>query len=531
MRLRMVAAGWAAAMLLVACTGDDDRPALGRSEPTETEAKPRKGGVLRLGITQLPASGLDPSQARTLEQMLVVDQLYDTLTTYDRETLEPVAGLAERWEVTPDLRQWDFHLRSGVTFANGRPISAADVKYSLERVGRSSSNSDLLKDVTGFAELAQGGAELTGISAPAPGVVRIATDEPMSSLPSLMANPVFGVVPRETAQPEGGGAFSDTPIGSGPFTFRGRDGGSVSLVRAPGSPALVDGIELVQFSDVGAAYEGFKEGTVDWSRVPPDDVAAAADRYGRALFRPYMAELFYAFNLANPKFGDVRFREAIVRAVDRQAIIRAIYDDIVRPIDGLVVEGVPGHQDRACGDRCSYDPARARQLVQEVFGPTGAAPPEVMLDFDEDEVQEKVANAIKSNLADIGVTATLRPHARDAYQDFAVSDHREIFRLGWIAPFPSADAILTPLFRSDGDNNLSRLSVPAIDDQLRAARAEADANRRADLYRQAERTIMEHVPVLPIAQFQVHAVATRRVRALTPLVTGTFDASRVWLAR
>lgn len=530
MKLRVAAVMLAAALLVAACDSND-RPSLDRDG--DGVAPPRKGGILRLGISQLPAQGLDPAQARTPEQLLVVDQLYDTLTRYDPKTMEPKAGLAERWVVTPDQKQWDFTLRAGAAFANGRPIAAADVKFSFERLvrkGSASPNADLLESVAGyFAFAVEGGAtELAGVSTPAPDVVRISTDQPFSELPSLLANPALGIVPRESAEGIGDAGFTNAPIGSGPFTFRQREGNTISLVRAPGSPALVDGVELVQFDDVAAAYAAFKRREVEWSRVPPADVAEAADRFGQGAFRPYVAELFYAFNLANPKFADVRFREAIVRAIDRRAIIRAIYDDTVRAIDGLVVDGVPGHQEEPCGEKCEHSPARARALLQEAF--PGATPPEVFVDFDQDEVQEKVANAIKANLADVGITATLRPRGLQDYQNFAVSGQQELFRLGWIGAFPAADAFLTPLFRTGSASNLARYSSPAVDEKLAAARTEADAGKRGALYQEAERAIMQDVPVVPIAQFQIHAVKAAKVRDLQPLPTGSFDASRVWMA-
>src|SRR5688572_29613595 len=96
----------------------------GGKEPTT----PRRGGVLRLGVT--PLGSLDPAQARTVEQLLVTDQLFDSLTAYDDDQ-EPVGAIAERWTSSADQRQWDFYLRKEARFTNGREITATDVKYSL----------------------------------------------------------------------------------------------------------------------------------------------------------------------------------------------------------------------------------------------------------------------------------------------------------------------------------------------------------------------------------------------------------------
>lgn len=529
---------WAAAVLAVAigagaCFGGDDGREGGTSSTSGSArpAPPRRGGTLRVAVT--PLGTLDPAQARTVDQLLVADQLFDSLTRFDGATQEAVPSLAARWEATPDLKQWDFFLRPGATFANGRAVTPADVKYTLERIakpGSGSPASDLLAPVTGYASFAVQGAatELVGVTTPAPDVVRVALDQPWSVLPLVLSSPVFGVVPKESveAQPPAP-PFADQPVGSGPFTVQARRDDAVVLTPTSGTAALVAGVELVQVADVAAGYRAFTDGDVDVAQVPPEQVDTAARRYGRDAFRPYLAELFYGFNLRSPKLADVRFREAIVRGIDRRSIVRAVYGSTVTPIDGVVVDGVAGHQADPCGERCAFDPIRAKALVAEVFA--GAPAPEVMLGFDDDEAQQAVAKAIQAGLAEVGITVTLVPKSLKDYKDYAVSGQQELFRLGWIARYPSADDFLPPLFLTGSPNNLTGFSLPTVDEQLRAARAEADAGRRAELYRAAERAIMETVPVVPIAQFHLHVVVGSRVRDLALTSAGTFDASAVWL--
>lgn len=491
--------------------------------------RPRKGGVLRVGIVA-PAS-LDPARARTVDEQLVADQLFDGLTAYHPDDLRPVPAVAASWEATPDQAHWTFTLRSGAAFANGRPVTSADVKYSLERVAAKDSPSpaaDLLEPITGVRPYSQGKVpEVTGIVAVAPEVVRIDLDHPWAELPAVLGNPALGIVPREAVEAEAP-PFGEQPVGSGPFRFDSRTESSITLVPATGSPALVDRLELQLFNDVASSYRAFTDGQLDWSQVPAEHIDSAAKRYGDGAYRPYLAELFYAFNVRNAKFADVRFREAIVRAIDRRAVVAAVYGATVRPMNGLVVEGVPAHQEDPCGERCRHDPDRARALVAEVFA--GAPVPEIAIDHDDDRTQEAVARAMKAALEAVGIPSTLRPRPLREYQDFAVSGNQELFRLGWVAAYPSADAFLPPLFATGSPNNVSGLSVPAVDEALAAARAEPDAGRRRELYQAAERTILEHVPVVPLAQFEIHGVAASRVRGLVLTPTGTFDASAAWLA-
>ena len=524
--MRRLVAAAAAVALLAACNGDEPSS----DKPGTTQAAPVKGGVLRLGVTRV--GSLDPAQARIVEQLLVADQLFDGLTTPDPSTLEPAPSLAARWEASADQKQWDFFLRPGLTFANGRPITAADVKFTLERIARpgtGSPASDLLQVVTGYAVYAAGQApELAGVTAPTPEQVHISLDSPLAVLPSVLSSPVFGVVPREAVEAPSP-AFADQPVGSGPFAFEAVRDNVVSLVPAPGREVFVERVEFRQYDDVSASYRAFRDGELHWSRVPPDEVAAAAAQYGGELFRPYLAELFYGFNLKNPKFTDPRFRQAIVHAIDRAAITKAIYGSTVSTMNGLVVQGVPGFVEDACGEKCAHDPERAKALVAEVFA--GAPPPEVFLDYDEDETQTAVARAIQAGLKDAGITATLRAKPLKDYQAFAVSGQQELFRLGWIGAYPSQDAFLPPLFATGSPSNLTGFSIAGVDAAFAAARAEPDAAKRVEHYRAAEREILNATPVIPIAQFELHSVVSDGVNRLQPTSAGTFDASVVWLSK
>ncbi|MBW3651785.1 MAG: ABC transporter substrate-binding protein, partial [Actinobacteria bacterium] len=403
------------ATVLVACTSRDGEP----PPPEPGPPSAFRGAIVR------PAS-LDPAQARSVEELLVADQLYDSLAAYDPKTLEPVPALAS-WTTTPDQQHWDFTLRPNAQFADGRPLTSSDVKATFDRIARKGSGSsvaDLLEPVTGYAAAAVEGStsELAGVTTPSPEVVRIDLDQPWSVLPSALANPAFGILPKEAAEAP---ILPDDVVGSGPFRLSERGEDRLILTPAPGAESRSPRLDFLLFPDKAAAYAAFEAGEADWSSVPADRVRDAAQRHGRSLFKPYVAELFYAFNLRNQKFSDPRFREAISRAVDRKAIIGNVYNDTVLPIEGLLVKGLVGHQEQPCDDRCGYDPQRAAALVAELAA--GGALPEVQIDFEEDKTQTAVASAIRDHLAAVGIPAALRPKPLADYQQFAVTGEQELF--------------------------------------------------------------------------------------------------------
>ena len=520
-RLPSVAAALAVVLALVA-TACSSGSSSGATKPPD--------GVLRVGLER-PQS-LDPAEARYPADLLLVDQLFDGLTAYDPGTLQVVPALASRWESTPDQKTWSFFLRPGAKFANGRAITSTDVQYTLERIAKRGSDSPSapqLDPIVGFKAFNDGKANtLAGITTPAAGTVKFDLAYPLASFPSLLAYPAFGIVPREAveAQPPAP-AFAEQPVGSGPFMFRSRSADVLRLMPAAGVKTQLKEVDVYLSSSSDEAYSAFLRGRLDWTAVPTDRVDEVVKNRGRAGFEPYPAALFYGFNLKNPKFANPQFREAIVHAIDRASIVQKIYGGTVRPSNGVVAEGVPGYQPNACGDKCAYDPTKAKALLTAAFG--SKAVPEINIDFDDDPTQQAVAAAMQANLKAVGITANLRPHTYTDYLKFASSGKQEMFRLAWIGAYASPDAFLTPLFYSDRSDNVTGFKDKDFDALIRAAREQPDAVKSLEIYKTAEQYVMAQLPVIPIAQYETHTLASSRVRDLTMSAFGTFDASRVRL--
>jgi ABC-type transport system substrate-binding protein len=497
----------AGALLLVACSSHPAALRRGADAPPP--------GTLRVGIEK-PQS-LDPAQARTPGELLVADQLFDGLTAYDPATLAVQPSIAARWQASADQRRWDFTLRPGATFANGRGVTSADALQ--------------LDSVTGFRAFnLEGKADgLAGVTAPSPDVVHVELDQPLASLPAILAHPAFGIVPREAVEAESP-SFSTQPVGSGPFLLQSRRADLLHLVPAPGATTVsVRAVDISMEEDPAVAYDDFVAGRVDWAAVPPERSEQAAERPASGGPRPYLGEVFYGFNLKSPKFADVRFREAIVRAIDGDAIVRVAYGPAAQPSRGIVPQGVPGFQPDACGEKCVHDPARAKALVKEAFGDKPV--PEVQIDFDDDTTQRSVAQAMQANLRDAGIPAALRPHPYAEYLTFVrANGPQELFRLGWIGASATPDAFLAPLFLSGLRDNLTGLASPPVDQLVKAARAEPDEAKRTATYQQAEKAVLDQVPILPLAQLVFQSVTSPRVSDLVVSGLGTFDAAKVKLA-
>ena len=245
---------------------------------------------MRLGIERL--ASLDPADASpgSQSELLVADLLFDGLTAMPAGADAPQPTVAASWASSDDLKVWTFTLSSDAAFSNGRAITADDVKYSLERVAKQGDTTVpgiRLEVITGYADFVAGtAAAISGIKVLAPDKVEIDLDNPLAMLPTLLAAPSYGIVPKEAVE-AASPSFKTAPVGSGPFAYSGTEGDVVKLVRAGASRALLDGVELHEYDDLAAAYTDFGADQLDWSLVPTSKADDALARYGDGGFQPF----------------------------------------------------------------------------------------------------------------------------------------------------------------------------------------------------------------------------------------------------
>ena len=518
----------------VACSSDEPVAAPEGTAPrAAVAAGPDRGGVLRLGLVGPDA--IDPAVIVPTDpnEVIVVDLLFDSLTVIDPETNRAEAALAESWSVGADGVTWTFVLREGATFSNGEPVKGDDVKYSLERMARKAATSFAaarLDVIVGVSEVARAERlDVPGVVVIDDRTVQITTVGPYPQLPELLGAPSYGIVSRQAFESPD---FADGIVTSGPFrlTERNDDGTVVKVEPVDAAAVRADGVELRRYPSTTAAYEAFQGGEVDWVLAPPTMVDEAIATYGDRYVTPFEGTQFFAFNLAQPVFADVRFRRAIVQAVDREALAAQLSGR--SPSDGIVPPGVPGFVDDACGEVCAYDPSAASALVAEAF-PDGNVPSiEIAVPDDPTSPvpQRQLAETMATQLGAVGIPATVVAKPLFEFRRYAVSGQAQLFSYGWQGMAPDADAFLTPQFRTDAPDNVTRLASPDVDALLAAARAQPDPELRAQAYAEAEKQILALVPVVPLAAFRTNAVASEAVRELHPRLDGTFDVTVVWVA-
>lgn len=525
----------ASVALLAACTSKD-----GADRPTTTTRPPGEiveGGTLRLGLGGPVQAAPSAANLGSPTDMLVLDLLHDGLTRVGDDGV-PQPELATAWTPDATLTTWMFKLDPAATFASGRAVTSTDVVASLERVAKAGDKSLAalrLESIAGFRVFVDGTApHIAGLTTPDPVSVQIVLDAPMSVLPVLLASPLFGVV--DLASLDAAYAAAATPADaadlthldtSGAWTIASVDGDVVTLERREGAHEHLDAIELRSYADPNAAYAAFDDGDVDWALVPADRYDDAVAAHGDDAFTAFHAELFFGMHVTSGSLGSLELRKAIAAAIDRDAIVDAVYPGLAAPLATVVPEGVPGYDPKRCGD-CGHDLERAKAIVAAAF--PGGPVPTVSIDFDQSPAQEKMAGLVAADLQAVGIPSQLRPKPLEEYKQFLASGAQELFSFGWVGAYDSPDAYLTPLFGSVANDNLTRYGSAAVDAALATARASADPAAAQAQWASVEAVVLTEAAVVPIAQFRTQAVLSERVQGFQHAVDGTVDWSAVWVA-
>jgi peptide/nickel transport system substrate-binding protein/oligopeptide transport system substrate-binding protein len=497
------------------------------SRPPTTEPEP---GLLRVAVG--PIDTLDPMRAADPSAILVVRQLFEGLTRWDpaRGTVEPAA--ARDWEVERGGRRFVFHLRPGMTFHDGTPLTASSFRAAFDRIARRRNASDVaytLERVRGFDRVNRLGTavHLRGVQVRDELTLVITLDRPYQDFPTVLTHPALVPLPPWAQQEPG--RFALRPVGNGPYRLT-TDvvPGEPLRLTARGAPAGAPrALEFVPFEGPGEALLALIDGGVDIAEVPPSEAEAAARVFGERGYRPLLAGYYLGVNVRAGELRRFALRKAISLAIDREAIAQQAFQGALVPARGIVPPGLPGFDADLCAELCRADPAEARRLVASL--PARAR--RVTLQYAGGALHERVARLARTDLEAVGLQVRLSALPFERYIARLARGGGRVFRLGWIAEYPTADVFLSALFASGSPDNHSGFSNRRVDRLLARAHQEPSPGVRTVLYRRAEALVLQHLAVIPIGSFRSLWAAGPRVGAIAFDVLGGFDAASVTLTR
>jgi ABC-type oligopeptide transport system substrate-binding subunit len=478
--------------------------------------------VLRSGHPGEPDS-LDPHRAVAAPSFVVLNDLFEGLMTLDAGG-RPVPGAAESFTVSSDGRLYRFRLRQNLRWSDGAPLTSADFVYSFRRLADPRTGSTSLAALVDLLENGRavlGGhlpPERLGVAAPDARTVELRLTSAAPYLPAVLALPAFAPVPRHVVARFGEawtrpGHF----VSNGPFTLlEWRPGQSVSTQRNPrfhaASTVRLDGVVYYPVADLNAGLRRFQAGELDvLTNFPPEKLDWLRARMPRELrLGPSLGVTVYVLNLRNPKFADVRVRQALSLAVDRKLLTDRIVRAGDAPAWGLIrpeFVGYPARKAPAGGAAAHREEAR-RLLALAGYGPE--RPLRLELLYHTSEEHKRVAVAIAAMWKQLGVDVSLRNAERQVVEVALRNGDFEVARAAWFASY--ADPVgLLGLLRGGSPANSSGYSNPRFDSSLDTAAAIADPARRLAALRATEDLLLADAPVIPLYFLVSRRLVSQRV--------------------
>ncbi|RCS81521.1 ABC transporter substrate-binding protein [Brachybacterium alimentarium] len=481
------------------------------------------GGTLTIFTTGDELS-FDPATSQNLAITtlgLVARRLTAWKTSADAPT-ELIPDLAtDVGTVSDDGKTWTFTLQEGLLFEDGTPITAATVKYGLER----SFAAELTGGLTYHKVLLEGGGDYSGpfsdehldsIETPDDLTLVFHLNRPYGDFGWIASTPAFAPVPEDSGEPE---TYATAPVASGPYRLESYSPGSRAvLVRndnweAGTDQARTGGPDSIEFSlsqDASVVAQSIIADRADSqdaflaSFVPTAQLVQAQNdpNVGDRLVTSGPGALEYlAMNTDSEGLKDVAVRQAIQYAVDKEAYRTAKGGEISGDYaTTLITPGIAGREEYSLyADEPTGDADRASALLEEA----GVSDLTLRLVITDD--QTSAAEAIQQGLTRAGITVTIQPLDENAYSSEVTAGDGTGYDLvlsSWQPDVPSPNAILTPLFDSsqigNGNYNLARYDNPDVDAAILEASSTVDADEAHAKWAAVDQQILKDAPVVPL---------------------------------
>ena len=445
--------------------------------------------TIRFGLASAPAN-LDPRYATDATSARVNRLLYRRLVDFDENT-RPRAALAD-WEVlTPT--HYRFHLDpQRANFHDGRALTAADVAatyHSILDPDKPSAHTGTLQLIERIEVLDDDTLDF-----------RLKRPDPL--FPGYL---VIGLLPADAIA--GNHPFHESPLGSGPFELRDwPEPGRLSLTRR------ADG-QVIEFQTIGdptVRVLKLLRGEVDilQNDLPAELLSYLDDREAvRVTFAEGSNFAYIGFNLENPQTSNLRVRQAVAHAINRDAIIKYVLGGAARPAAALLPPdhwagnpALPGYP---------YDPEHARSLLAEA-GFSAAHPLQLTYKTSTDAVRIRIATIIQQQLREVGIETRLQSYDWGTFYGDIKSGHFQMYSLAWVGiktPDIFRYAFHSTSLPPEGANR-GRLVSPRVDELIEAAEQGDSLPAQAAVYRSVQQELLQQLPYIPL-WYEDHVFAAR----------------------
>lgn len=491
--------------------------------------------ILRVGNGSEPQD-IDPQVVQGNVEYRIILALFEGLVTSDPNTLEPIPGVAESWETSPDGLVYTFHLRADARWSDGKPVTAGDFVRSYQRIltpALASPYAYILFYVAGAEDYYRGKLAdfaQAGFKALDDRTLQFTLRQPTPFFLHLLCYYPWYPVPVSVIEKFGGsnrrGSAWTRPenfISNGPFMLKEwRPNQEIVAIRSPTywdrAHVKLDEIVFYPIENTETEEHMFRTGQLDitmevsLSKIPvyqrehPDSIR----------MDPFYGTYFYCFNIKRAPFTDPRVRRAFALAIDRESLVKNVLLGGEQPAQHIVPPDIAGYNSRS---QLTGDVPEARRLLAEAGYPGGQGFPKVELLYNTLEKHRVMAEAVqrmwKKNL-DIDVSLTNEEWK--VYLSDLQTRNYQLARFSWSADYADPHGFLD-LWATDAGNNDTNWGNPEYDRLLRSSLGAKTVNERYEIYQRMEKILLDEMPLIPVYFYTQPRLISPRVKGyrVTPL--------------
>ncbi|MFP3392934.1 ABC transporter substrate-binding protein [Brevibacillus sp. SIMBA_040] len=449
-----------------------------------------KSDELKIGL-DVDAGTMDPRLSRDTTAARVTDLVFDGLIRLS-DKMEALPSLAEKWE-NPDPTTWVFTLRKGVTFHDGTPFTAQDVKFTY----------DSLLDPSFKAPYAKLYAPIASVDVIDDSTVKFTLKQPYGPLLSYLD---LGIVPKHLAEKDPQ-AFSFNPVGTGPYKMVKWDKNSKIAFEANeqywGGPAKTKKLTYFIIPDNTTRVSALEAGDVDLVHSPlsPQDITKLKNNNNFTVVETEGLGFTYLnYNTTNPILSDVKVRQAFAHLVDKKLISESLYAGMDKPGETPLIPPSWAFDPSIKG--FSHDPVEAKRLFAEAgwkdtnsdgfLDKDGQKLTVTLSTHTEDPNRIQTVEFLQNEFTKAGVDAKVSTTEWPTFSANMMSQKFDIALLGWLS-LVDPDRAMYGQFQSQSENNYGKYNNPKVDELLDKGRASLDQAERAKIYQEIAKTVTEEV--------------------------------------
>ncbi|MEV0623594.1 ABC transporter substrate-binding protein [Nonomuraea sp. NPDC050404] len=465
-----------------------------------------------------PQELLHPQNTTETEGSEVLAAVFSPLVRYDDQK-QPVEEAAESVSTT-DSKVWTIKLKSGYTWHDGTPVTAADYARAWNYAAlqdNAMGSSYFFGRVDGYNDLHPGegktptGKEMKGLKVVDDLTLEVTLAAPFSQFKTMLGYTAFYPLPASALGEDGKltQAYGEKPIGQGLFKLdkpykKGTDPTIELSVydKFPGKkPTGWTKLQFKLYTSSETSWNDLQAENLDiHDSLPPTAIATAKSVLGDRYFDEPDASIGYVGVPLkyNKDFENVDVRKAISMAIDRKTISDTVFSGTRAPADDFINPAISGYRQGAC-EACTYNPAEAKKLYESAGGPKT-----IELGYNADGPHKEWIEAVANNLrANLGIEVTPKPFEKfqGILDALDAKEYKGLFRMGWAIDYPSPENYLTPIFHTGAiatGSNYGGFSNKDFDELMAKGDQATDPAEGLKFYQQADDILLKELPYIPV---------------------------------